>query len=1595
MRASKPYRFDPSLDRQQLLTRSTLKNLGNQAADLCTLRFDSLLIEGEARPHVDLYFYLPSVRRLVLALALPVDVSAGQLIWPTCFSDWPEAVLTAATSRVLEQWNERPRIGQVYSTPALQTSLGTSTDQLLDGRSIPGFENYWTTSQVIQRYRWVESLITSGRVLEVATGPGFGAAWLLERRPSVTQYLGVDLDTTAIEFARRLYPSDRARFVAQPLEQLPESGFDWILSLETIEHTADPEEFLLALKAKLAPGGRMLVSLPCERWHGFHLNRHHWSAWNHQRIETFFRPHFARISYWRQGRPSFKESALDESGEITPLQSVDPDSDEDYLMLLEEPREAPRRPRVVVQRRYARGDVLQITPIVRAVREKFPDHTLVAFTDINEVFAGNPHVDLLMATSSGFRPRADDHIIDLDTAYERRPRQHILSAYAEAAGIDLPNPALELHLDRRDYLTVAQHISAAGEPWRQVRRLVAIHMGATPDRSWPATHWQTLLASVAADPSVGVLALGAGADFQPPTSPRVINLVNRLDLRETAAAIAIADVLIGPDSALLHIAAAVGTPGIGLYGMADPALRVPFGAVQTAIRSPVDCAGCLHDLPAPNTNPRCKFGRSFCMEAITPARLIVALDERLRSTLPDRWRERLRLGGGRLSDAASPRGPDHRDIDPPQSARQDEQANDQAQQVSATSAPPAGATPEPSVPAASAAAPAPPPAALPWLPAVRWCPHEKQWAEETLARWAQEDAGLPAVALALLPHAQLPVEGTLQSLQSQWLEGQLLRVEPQADAAQLLRVANAALRNGGAGWVGLIDTGDQLAPDALFRLAHAIRQNPQWQIVYTDEDNITPDGQHGNVHCKPDFNLDYLRSLPYTGGLMLVRRDLFEALDGFDPAAEGAEDYDLMLRAWEHLQRTGAGEAAIGHVPEVLYHRLLGSGHSAKDVPGILAAGQAALQRHFQRLGIAAQVQPGPFAPAFRVRWPLPEARPMVSIIIPTRDQLPLLQRCVESVIEKTRYPSYEILIVDNDSQTEAARGYLAALEAKEAELGGRLRVLHAPGPFNFSAMNNAAARAARGEYLLLLNNDTAALHEDWLDEMMGHAVRPDVGIVGAKLLYPDGKIQHAGVILGVKGPAEHAFIGRPPEDRGYYGRAQLTQNLSAVTGACLLIRKSVFEQVGGLDEQAFKVSYNDIDLCLKVREAGLRIVFTPFALLLHEGSASQKGQVETAPDPDKLARFAAEKLGMYQRWLPRLPFDPAYNRHLSLASTEFLLEDEPPLSWDPAWRPRPRILAHPADREGCGEYRIIAPMRALLRAGRVQGRETMRLYDVPEMARMEPDALVVQRQMEWHQIEALERNARFSRAFRVFEIDDLITNLPVRSVHKAQIHKDIAKRFRKAAGLCHRLVVATEPLAHAYAGFSDEVVVQPNYIEAARWAHLQPPRAERSRPRVGWAGGVGHSGDLELIVDVVKDTAADIDWVFFGLCPESLKGVVKEFHPGVPLDQYPAKLAALDLDLAVAPLELNAFNEAKSHLRLLEYGILGYPVICTDIVPYQGDFPVTRVANRYRDWTRAIREALSDRAALQAQGQALRQKVLSDWVLEDHLDDWLKRWTQ
>ncbi|MDA8154373.1 MAG: glycosyltransferase [Acidithiobacillus sp.] len=795
-------------------------------------------------------------------------------------------------------------------------------------------------------------------------------------------------------------------------------------------------------------------------------------------------------------------------------------------------------------------------------------------------------------------------------------------------------------------------------------------------------------------------------------------------------------------------------------------------------------------------------------------------------------------------------------------------------------------------------------------------------------------------------------------------------------------------------WLVFLDSGDHMASDALVRLGIAIRENPSWRVVYSDEDRVDDLGRHSQPHFKPDFLLDTLRSLPYVGGLMAIREDFLQRIGGMPTGLPGAEEYDLILRAAEVLP--DAPEKIIGHVARVLYHRSPMSGTDKVNVETIVQSGQLALAAHLERCGEAAEVEFGPAPATYRPVYALPDDLPLVSVIIPTKNQFGYLQQCVDTLLEKTDYPNFEIILIDNDSTEPDARSYLDAIIANPQAFGDRIRVFPWSGSFDYSAMHNAAVREmARGEVLLFLNNDTAILHPEWLRNMMRHALRPQVGAVGAKLLFADGKIQHAGVLLGLSGGgADHPFLGLPSEDRGYYGRLVLTQNYEAVTAACMAVRRAVFDAVDGFSTE-FPVQFNDVDLCLKIGSGGLRIVWTPDAILLHHGSASQRAEAQGNPDAAEQSRriLAEGNDRLFRKWPHRMARDRAYNANFTRHGRGFQYENVPALSWQEGWRPRKRVFAHAINREGTGEYRILSPARALFRAGRVQTMETMQLLTPPEMLQSAPDSVIFQLQMEDHQARGIQQWMDYCPdTLRVFEVDDLVIHLPMKNAHRPHIHPDIIKRLRNTAKRMDRMVVTTDYLAEQYQGWNQDIRVVPNFIERARWGGLSTQIVPGARPRVGWVGGISHQGDLEIIQDVVKATYRDIDWVFMGMCPESMRPYVT-FVPPVPFDQYPQKVASLGLELALAPLEMHPFNMAKSHLRILEMGILGIPVLATDILPYQG-FPISRVKNRYTDWIGAVRDLVADREALRSAGETLRAHIGQHWILEDRLDLWESAWT-
>lgn len=480
-------------------------------------------------------------------------------------------------------------------------------------------------------------------------------------------------------------------------------------------------------------------------------------------------------------------------------------------------------------------------------------------------------------------------------------------------------------------------------------------------------------------------------------------------------------------------------------------------------------------------------------------------------------------------------------------------------------------------------------------------------------------------------------------------QDQRIRVVFRETNGHISEASNSALSIATGDWIALLDHDDRLHPMALHFVAEAIDAHSSVALIYSDEDKLDEYDARCDPYFKCDYNYELLLAHNMFTHLCVYRRTLIDELGGFRTGFEGAQDYDLALRA---IERVRADQ--VLHVPRVLYHWRAHGGSTAANAdakPYAAAAARRAIAEHLQRRGVRGAVVPAPEAPSMsRVRYALPDSDPRVSIIICTRDRVDLLAPCVDSIIGRSSYRNYEVVIVDNGSTEEATFRLFKRLPPE------RFRVLRDESPFNFSALNNGAAQITGGEYICLLNNDIEVLTPDWMEEMLSFAMQADVGAVGARLWYPNGGLQHAGVILGLTGIVSHFHRNLKRGELGYFGRAALHQSFSAVTGAALMIKKSIYEQVGGLDEK-LPVAFNDIDFCLRVREAGYRNVWTPYAEMIHHESAT-RGSDTT---PQKKARAEQENLLMKQRWGDLLGRDPAYSVNLSIETEDLSM----------AWPPR------------------------------------------------------------------------------------------------------------------------------------------------------------------------------------------------------------------------------------------------------------------------------------------------------------------------------------
>ena len=853
-------------------------------------------------------------------------------------------------------------------------------------------------------------------------------------------------------------------------------------------------------------------------------------------------------------------------------------------------------------------------------------------------------------------------------------------------------------------------------------------------------------------------------------------------------------------------------------------------------------------------------------------------------------------------------------------------------------------------------------------------------------------ATLDSVKQQLYPHWELCIAiGTEASADVHVLLKDYAQAEPRIKIAtgrttDMALLSNQALDMASyhSDWVISCHAIFTIATKAMFMLAIAINEHENSQIIYTDEDVRDMLGQRVQPNFKPDWNLELHYSRNLIGCCGVYRTALVQQVGGYQAGMAEAMDFDLSLRCLEHVSTD-----QIVHLPYVLFHAAPSS-QPASDT-GVLA-----LNAHFERQHIDARAEN--IDHGYRVHHALPKVLPLVSLIIPTRNGLDLLRRCIDSILQKTSYANFEIIIVDNGSDDPATLDYF-----KDLAKTHQMRILRIDAPFNYSALNNAAVQVAKGELIGLVNNDVEVISPDWLDELVSHALRPGVGAVGARLWFPDDTLQHGGVVLGLGGVAGHVHMGMGHDQLGYLGRAALTQNLSAVTAACLVVKKSIFEAVGGLNAQDLAVAFNDVDFCLRVRQAGYCNVWTPFAELYHHESAS-RGYEDT---PEKQQRFSNEVAYMHQRWGKLLLTDPAYNPNLSLSGDDFSC----------AWPPRVQPLMRPVTLQpgqpplydrlatlATGKLRVAyyaenvhsstfryraANMAEVLNDTVVVGDVGVSAAcffssDLQHAAHIvkNADILVISRARYDAGLAALVQEFQTQGKRVWFDIDDLVfdTQKIDLIISTAGQHAtddvlnywySVVGRMAQALMLCDGAITTNDFLANKIKQFSKlPVKIIPNFVNAAQLAVSEPLYQEKKqekyqgkdqyklpststrheRIKLGYfSGSSSHNGDLSLIahalervmaadarIDLVLVGHVDVEQAFGVRFGGYLKGHLADRVIRHPFVDFLALQALIaDVDFNLVPLQVNEFTHCKSELKFVDAAIVGTLTIASPTFAY------------------------------------------------------------
>ena len=772
-------------------------------------------------------------------------------------------------------------------------------------------------------------------------------------------------------------------------------------------------------------------------------------------------------------------------------------------------------------------------------------------------------------------------------------------------------------------------------------------------------------------------------------------------------------------------------------------------------------------------------------------------------------------------------------------------------------------------------------------------------------------------------------------------------------------------------WIALINAGDEVSRDMVLDLRQAPFQHAAIKAIYFDEDRITVRDEHYSPNFKPNFDRLWFESAPYVGDFALCRTE--EVL-----AANLAMSEPLVTYATLASVLARHGTKAIGHVSGVHFHALdIDRMSSAQRLEGV--AKVLARQIHDKHSYIEIDQ-----AQKYCRRLPVASTGLGFSIIVASADHN-LLNNCLQALVAQTDYANIEFIGV------LVGNGLRESLQEIHVQ---QVRILTLPFPASQAEALHRGAMYAQKEILVLLSDAITVSGSLWVKELASLFYEGNIGVVGGSVRRLHQNVRTGGFILGVGTHGIASYADERSLNEPFLSEAP--REFSALPGECIAIRRTLFLDLGGLSFRQLGRTYWSIDLCLRTREAGFRVCWTP----RWGGAINAPASLAISSNPAEAAEAELnERNYILEQWKHNLCCDPAYNDSLSIAPGMLGVPDVDSI------RPHPsasrnvvalhRLMVFPFDSWGSGQYRARAPSRGLASAGKTELR-ILHNHDsgmsptVPEIWRFSPKTLFAHNFLHDYQLQALASYRANCEVNIIMGLDDLLTDIPAYNPYSKTIYPDIETRLAKALNLCDRLIVTTDYLANHFRHMIEDIRVVPNTLEAQRWqiSPVERNRVKNGRLRVGWAGARQHLGDLAILIPVVKRTYREVDWIFFGQCLPEIAPYALAIHPMVAFDDYPQRLASLNLDVAVAPLVQNPFNKAKSNLRILEYGILGIPVICSDIEPYR-DTPTLCLSVDSDEWVDAIHQYLRSPHQAELDGAKLKNWVMGNWLLENRLAEW------